>query len=196
MLNSKTRRCSNCRKKVPADSIYQTSLKAFCSNDCLISYVRSPKAVKAREKALQSDLKQRKAKLKTKGDWVKEAQTAFNAYIRARDSGKSCISCSAHLNPDGIGGGFDAGHYRSVGSSPHLRFRTDNCFGQCKKCNRYLSGNVANMRIGIAWRYGQQRLDIVEQDNESKHYTITDLQRIIQIFKKKRKKIEKKLYKK
>jgi len=185
----KTRRCSSCRKKVPADSIYQSNLKAFCSSECLVQYVRSPQGEKTRHKAVQSDLRQRKAKLKTKGDYIKEAQQAFNAYVRARDQDKQCISCSANLTNASPGGGYDAGHYRSVGSSPHLRFRLDNCFGQCKKCNRYLSGNVANMRIGIVWRYGQKFLDKVESDNRVKNYTIDQLKKITKIFKKKLKKI-------
>jgi len=195
-MNKKTRRCSSCRKKVPAESIYQSNLKAFCSSECLVQYVRSPQGEKTRHKAVQSDLRKRKEKLKTKGDYTKEAQQAFNAYVRARDKGKSCISCSTTLHDDSVGGGYDAGHYRSVGSSPHLRFRLDNCFGQCKKCNRYLSGNVANMRIGIVWKYGQQHLDTIENEDDPKRYSIEDLQRIKRIFRKKLKKIEKKLYKK
>ena len=185
----KTRRCNSCKKKVAADSIYQSQLKAFCSPECLVQYARSPKAQKDRQRAIQSDLRKRKEKLKTKGDFTKEAQQAFNAYVRARDKGKSCISCSSYLTESSPGGGYDAGHYRSVGSSPHLRFRLDNCFGQCKKCNRYLSGNVSNMRIGIVWRYGQEFLDKVESDNKTKNYTIEQLKKITKIFRKKLKKI-------
>lgn len=191
-MKQKTRRCSSCRKKVPADSCFVSSLRAFCSSDCLMQYTRSEKGKKDRKKALHSDIRQRKEKLKTKGDYTKEAQQAFNAYVRARDKGKTCISCTTLLHDNSVGGGYDAGHYRSVGSSPHLRFRLDNCFGQCKKCNRYLSGNVANMRVGIVWRYGQQHLDTVEADNDTKHYTVADLQRITKIFRKKLKKITKK----
>ena len=180
-MNQKTRRCSSCKKKVAADSIYQSQLKAFCSSECLLQYAKSPHGQKDRHRAVQSDLRKRKEKLKTKGDYTKEAQQAFNAYVRARDKGKSCISCPTILYDDSVGGGYDAGHYRSVGSSPHLRFRLDNCFGQCKKCNRYLSGNVANMRIGIVWRYGQQFLDKVESDNSVKNYTIDQLKKIKKI---------------
>lgn len=32
-----------------------------------------------------------------------------------------------------LAGGFDAGHYRSRGSAPHLRFYTLNIAGQCKR---------------------------------------------------------------
>jgi hypothetical protein len=72
---------------------------------------------------------------------------------------KPCISCGVDLKTEAVGGGYDAGHFLSRGAKPHLRFNENNVFGQCKRCNRYLSGNVANMREGVRDRIGQQALD-------------------------------------
>lgn len=186
-MKAVTRRCSNCRKKVPASEVFVSRFKAFCGYECLKEYTAKNAdklADKTRKQKRQED-RVKKEKLKTKGQWTKEAQAAVNAYVRHRDRKKDCISCGRSLQSQSLGGGYDAGHYRSRGSAPHLRFRLDNIFGQCKKCNRYLSGNVDNMRVGIVWRYGQEYLDRIETDNTPKNYSIDDLKRIKRIFTKK-----------
>lgn len=38
----------------------------------------------------------RKKALLTRGDYIKKAQTAFNAFIRERDEGKPCPSCGTY----------------------------------------------------------------------------------------------------
>ena len=186
-MKAVNRRCSNCRKKVAASESIISRFKAFCTYECLKDYTEKNAdklADKTRKQKRQED-RVRKEKLKTKGQWTKEAQIAVNAYVRHRDKDKKCISCDRSLLSESLGGGYDAGHYRSRGSAPHLRFRLDNIFGQCKKCNRYLSGNVDKMRVGIVWRYGQEFLDRIENDNKPKNYSIDDLKRIKRIFTKK-----------
>lgn len=189
----KTRRCSSCRKKVPADSIYQSSLKAFCSSECLIQYVRSPKGEKTRQKAIQSDLRQRKAKLKTKSQWMKEAQAAFNAYVRARDrkAMRRCISCDRFLNYNKPGGEVDAGHYLSRGSSAghSLKFHLWNCHAQCVTCNRYKQGAASGYRVGLVWRIGHEKVEWLENHDHEVEYSVEYLKRIKRIFAKKYKKI-------
>lgn len=188
-MKAVNRRCGYCKKKCPADGMLASHLKAFCSIDCLMSYTKSDQGRKAVQKAVTRQNNKDKAvireKHKTRGQYVREAQAAVNAYVRWRDKDKGCISCSARLPTDAQGGGFDAGHYRSRGSSPHLRFRLDNIFGQCKRCNRYLSGAVDKMRVGIVWRYGQEFLDRIEMEHEGRHYSIEELQRIKSIFTRK-----------
>lgn len=186
-MKAVTRRCSNCRKKVSASEVFVSRFKAFCGYDCLKEYTEKNAdqlADKTRKQKRQED-RVKKEKLKTKGQWTKEAQAAVNAYVRWRDRKKNCISCGTSLSSESLGGGYDAGHYRSRGSSPHLRFRLDNIHGQCKKCNRHLSGNVDKFRVGIVWRYGQEYLDRIEMDNTPKNYSIDDLKRIKRIFTKK-----------
>lgn len=181
------RRCSNCRKKVPASESLISRFKAFCCYECLKEYTQKNAdklADKTRKQKRQED-RVKKEKLKTKGQWTKEAQAAFNAYVRWRDRHEGCISCGLRTADNTTGGDWDAGHYRSTGSAPHLRFHLWNCHKQCKKCNRYLSGNVAKYRVGLIWKLGHEKVEWIETQDKSKNYTIDDLKRIKRIFTKK-----------
>lgn len=93
----------------------------------------------AKKKAAHAeDIKQTKAaleKLKRVPDLKKEAQKAFNDYVRFRDAGKGCFVCGTTLVLGGVGGGFDAGHIRSRSNADNLRFDERNVHGQCKPCN-------------------------------------------------------------
>ncbi len=141
---------------------------------------------------MRKDRADRKERLKTYNDYIKEAQKEFNHYIRVRDKNKPCVSCGTAERTARHGGVFDAGHYRSRGGSPQHRFNLLNCVGQCKRCNRWLSGNVANMRIGLIKRFGVERVEAIENDNAVRKFTGTELQRIKKIFSKKRRLYEKK----
>jgi hypothetical protein len=144
-----------------------------------------------REKAERKQDRERKEAIKTKSDWLKEAQIAFNAFIRARDAGKYCICCPGRPLPlEGVGGGFDCGHYRSVGSAPHLRFDERNAHGQTKQCNRYGSGRAVDYRIGLIQRIGLSDVEALESDQEPRHYTIDDLKAIKAYYKAKLKQLQ------
>jgi hypothetical protein len=143
---------------------------------------------KLKEKQAREERKKDRAKkesLKTKSDWMKEAQHAFNAYIRARDQDKPCICCGKPLKGGDTGGEFDCGHYRSVGSAPHLRFSECNAHGQRKQCNRYGAGRAVDYRIGLIARIGIAAVEALEADNEPRHYTIDDLRAIKSTYKAK-----------
>ncbi len=117
-------------------------------------------------------------KLKTRSQWMKEAQASFNEYRRevAKVNGYPCISSGRPL--DWSGNNVDAGHYRSVGSAPHLRFDERNCHAQSKHDNRYLSGNAVDYRIGLIARIGLAAVEALEEDNEPRKYTISELKSI------------------
>jgi len=181
-MQFKTRRCSTCRKKCDTSQAITSHLKAFCSYECLKSYMQTEAAKKTISAAKARDLSQRKEKLKTRSEWMSEAQSAFNAYIRVRD-GNNCISCGTNSH-DRIGGGVDAGHYRSRGAAGHLRFNLLNCHSQCKKCNRYLSGNVADYRIGLVNKIGVQLVEKLEHDNSQRSFDIEYIKRVKAIFSK------------
>lgn len=186
-MKSTNRRCSHCRKKVATEDAIISHLKAFCDYSCLKEFTaKNAKKIQdnVRKQKRQED-KVKKEKLKTRGDWTKEAQSAFNAYVRFRDRNDGCISCGRHVDNSGIGGNWDAGHYRSTGSAPHLRFHLWNCHKQCVKCNRYLSGNVADYRVQLIWKLGHDRVDALEKMCGPKHYSVDDLKRIKNIFTKK-----------
>ncbi|WP_315336204.1 recombination protein NinG [Pseudomonas grimontii] len=154
--------------------------QAVCSPACAIIDAprHEPKARKALADIERKDIKVRKERLKSRGDHMREAQQAFNAYIRARDqaAGHTCISSGKPL--DWSGNAVDAGHYRSVGSAPHLRFDERNCHAQSKQDNRFLSGNAVDYRIGLIARIGQEAVDALEADQSVRKYTVDEIKAI------------------
>ena len=169
----KQKTCQWCREPfTPA-----RSLQKVCAPLCASRLVES-KADKKRAKEKAAEARQDRARrraLKTIPELIAEAQHDFNRYVRLRDAGRGCISCGANLQSGGVGGGFDCGHYRSRGAAGHLRFCEDNAHGQCKRCNRRLSGNVACFRLGLLERIGADRLAALEADNAPHKWTRTEL---------------------
>jgi hypothetical protein len=92
------------------------STQVVCSTPCAIAY--------AKHKAYVRELKRARRERKewyennaTIQDLIKRVQKAFNAYIRERDRGKPCISCSGKL-----GAKYDAGHYYNANNHWSVRF--------------------------------------------------------------------------
>lgn len=167
----RTRKCAvkDCRTPFTPRNMQHKA----CSPECAIVVAEREKAAKLRRER-QEGL----AKLKRRADWLKEAQVAFNAFIRERDkqAGHLCISSGRTL--DWSGNAVDAGHYRSVGSAPHLRFNEDNCHAQSKHDNQYKSGNAVDYRIKLIFRIGLERVEALERDDTPRKYTVEDLKAI------------------
>lgn len=181
VIAAKQPKPKTCKNPACRDSFVPQRLgQAVCSPKCALAVVEVQKAKEKKSLALagRREIKVRKEKLKSRGDHMREAQQAFNAYIRARDqaAGHLCISSGRPL--DWSGNAVDAGHYRSVGSAPHLRFDERNCHAQSKQDNRFLSGNAVDYRIGLIARIGQEAVDSLEADQSVKKHTIDDLKAI------------------
>lgn len=167
----------------------------FCSIECGVKLGmerRRKAAIRAKAEAKRKERARTKAlrhKLETIPELTKKAQAAFNRYIRLRDRGKPCISCGKPLG--GEPNSYDAGHYRSVGSSPHLRFDENNVHGQCKHCNCHLSGNVVAYRQGLIERIGLPETERIEADQSEKHYSKQDLRELAATYRKKARELEK-----
>ena len=84
----------------------------------------------------------------------------------------------------------DAGHYRSRGSAPHLRFDERNCHAQSKKDNRYLSGNAVDYRIGLIARIGLEAVESLESDQTPRKWTIEELKAIKAEYRQKLKELQ------
>lgn len=169
-------KCKVCRTEFVKRSIsHQT-----CSIACAIELVKINKAKKARKEHLAD-----KIRLKPRREWLQDAQKWFNAWVRKRDQNKLCICCDMPLELNAVGGGFDCGHYRSVGSAPHLRFDPRNAHGQRKQCNRWGSGRAVDYRLGLIKRIGLAEVEALEADQTPLKYTIEDLKAIIAEYKKK-----------
>lgn len=184
------RKCANCSAKFRPFS----SLVKWCSPVCG-AVLGLKKLDKAKAKAAADDRRKTRAQLEAlKGipELKREAQTAFNAWVRRRDMGRNCISCNAPP-PDmsGLHAGRDAGHYRSTGAADHLRFHEDNCHAQCVKCNQFKAGNVVEYRAGLVWRIGPERLEALESNSTPIKWTREGLRAIRDDYRKRAKEQDK-----
>ena len=197
------RKCAHCREWFhPA-----REGQVVCSFECA-SAIGKKQTAKAREAAKARAVKRqresekegrqrRRAKreaFKTKAQWDKEAQSAFNRYIRIRDEGKPCVSCGSPLIGKSnylTGSAIDASHYRSRGAASHLKFNVFNVHSACTRCNRQLSGNAVEYRIHLIERIGLDRVERLEADNEPRRFDIPYLQRIKSIFTHRARALEK-----
>ena len=162
--------------------------QAVCSPACaLIDGPRhAPKARKALADIERKDIKVRKEKLKSRADHLKDTQQAFNAWIRARDAVLPCVSCGRHHE-----GQYHAGHYRTVGANPELRFEPLNAWKQCAPCNNHLSGNLINYRISLLQRIGEEKVAWLEGPHEAKKYTVEELKAMTAEYRAKTRELKK-----
>ena len=175
----RTRKCAvkTCRTLFAPRSITHKC----CSPACAQQHVAVEKARRDRKERQQG-----LAKLKRKADHIREAQVAFNGYIRARDAALPCICCGKFSDNTALtGGGWDAGHYLSRGSHPHLRFDERNVFRQRKGCNRPGGTTAASFRLGVIARIGLAAVEALEADNTPRHWTVEELQAIKALYRAK-----------
>lgn len=168
---AKARKCKVCRSAFVASR----PMQVVCGPTCAYAHgIHKTEAAKAAAmKAERKKLKEQREKLKSRSQWAREAQSAVNAYVRERDKDLPCISCGRFHQ-----GSYDAGHYRSVGAVPALRFDLANIHRQCVPCNQHKSGNVLEYRLGLLARLGPLEVARLEGKHEPKKYTIEDLRRI------------------
>lgn len=163
--------CKQCRAKF----VPKNAMARACSPGCAALLVVSERMARERKQD-----RERKQAMKTRQQWLKEAQAAFNAWVRYVDRDEPCISCGRFHE-----GAYDAGHYRSVGAQAALRFHPWNCHKQCVPCNQHKGGNVVEYRIRLIAKIGQEAVDWLEAEHEPMKYTIEDAKRIKEAYKQK-----------
>lgn len=171
----KPKACRVCSRQFQPTS----STQIVCSVNCAIQRNLATKA-KARKVQKKADME----RLKTLGTHHKETQAIFNRFIRLRDQGLPCISCGLST-----GAQRQAGHYRSVGGHPELRYDPDNVHSQCCACNDWLSGNLINYRIGLLAKIGPERVERLEGPQEKRQYRVDELKAIQAEYKAKAKEL-------
>lgn len=126
-----------------------------------------------KEKESRRSQAERRRAVKPLSYFRAQAQQAFNEFIRYRDRHLPCISCGRHHE-----GQYHAGHFRTTGANPELRFNEDNCHKQCAPCNNHLSGNLAAYRPALIARIGQARFDALMGPHELPKWDREDYMRI------------------
>jgi len=157
-----------------------------CSIKCVLKQVEAKKdkqlarQVKQQETSRKRETALRKLALKTKSQWLKEAQQACNAYIRRRDQGLPCISCGT-TNPNIQ---YCAGHFKTRGGHPALRFHPMNIHRQCNHtCNLQKSGSIDTYRPALIEKIGIDNVNWLEGPHQEQKLTIDDIKDIKQYYK-------------
>ena len=183
MNKPKLKTCKACKVKF----IPEKTLQFVCSYECSIAYTlvlnKKNKALFALK--MRREKKEKLDKLKSKSDWLKETQIEFNKYCRLRDEALPCISCQRFHN-----GQYHAGHYRSIGACPSLRFEESNVHKQCSACNNHLSGNIVLYRINLIAKIGVENVEDLEKEQAPKNYTIDDIKALKLFYKAKIKELQ------
>lgn len=151
-----------------AEYVKRSMRDTACSTICKIELKRQ----RERKKAERESIRARKEAIKPLSYWADKAQAAVNAYVRERDALYGCISCGTHA------GKMNAGHYRSRGAMPALRYHLDNLHKQCNQCNENKAGNVSEYRIRLRQKIGDERLEWLEGPHAPARWRKEDYQAI------------------
>lgn len=169
-----------------------STLQKVCSPKCaiIISQEMARKNREQAEKQERLETKKRmvalKQKIKSRSDWLNDLQSWVNKFIRLRDKNEPCISCGRYHQ-----GQWHAGHYRSRGACPELRFNEDNIHKQCSVCNNHKSGNAIEYRINLISKIGLERVEFLERhDHQPLKLSIDEIKELIKVYKAKCKGLE------
>jgi hypothetical protein len=205
----KGRNCRICKKRFKPVTIYEW----WCCEEHQDELV-TKLAAEARQKRIQQQeknrkkeaqqerqsLKVRKLALQPDSHFKKQAQQAFNQFIRLRDHDQPCVSCGENNPPDLHGGQWDCGHFKTVGGFPELRFVEKNAYRQCKSCNAGSAKHGAKAATvaqqyeqTLVRRFGQELVDWLNGPHEMTHYRRDDFIRIRDEYRAKAKELKKKL---
>lgn len=174
-------KCTGCKERFEKEGMIKLPAGNFHSIECATRYSQHS-VQRSRDKQLaktnRDDKKSHTKAKKRLNDndrsfQIKKTQHIFNKYIRLRDRDLPCISCNRLHD-----GQYHAGHYRTVGGNPELRFDPRNCYKQCAPCNNHLSGNLVKYRINLVAIFGMSLIGYLEGPHELKRYTIDDLKLI------------------
>lgn len=184
MKKPKPKKCKFCGKQfVPTVSTTQVTCYSLA---CTIGYTEAKKVAKRKKEHARA---KREYYDNDRSFQTKKTQKAINAFAREWDqyNGRPCISCGRST-----GCKINGGHFRSVGSAPHLRFSFKNIHLQCEHCNspRFKSGNHLEYRKGLIERYGESFVESLEQDNEPRNFSVSEIKAIGDYYREMRKRLK------
>lgn len=176
------RNCKVCKTRFKPEKIYQW----WCNEEHRIEYAvlvmkdkrrrdeaSELKRRREKEREERKELKVRKINAQPKTYWIKQAQQAVNAFVRARDSNLPCVSCGTTSAAQ-----WDAGHYRTTAAAPQFRFDPRQIHKQCSVCNQHKSGNIVPYRVELIKRIGIETVEAIENNHERRSYTVEELKGI------------------
>ena len=115
-------------------------------------------------------------------NWKAKLDILFAHYIKKRDSinGRGqCVTCGEIFSV----GDLDAGHFRSRKHSS-TRYDERNVALQCKKCNRFSSGEQWEFGKYLDDKYGDgTALELTRKSHEIKKFTVSELKDLYSFYK-------------
>jgi hypothetical protein len=181
-------RCKVCKVQFLPDPVWAKHCSPDCGAELGLLLAAKKKAKDQRRE--RAETKAKLIELKPAKWALAKAKKAMNLYVRTIAEGKPCASCDTILVRVGrIGGDYDAGHFRSVGSAKHLEFDPRNVWGQCKHCNDVLKGNGQEYERRLRLKMGDDYVDGLLSDQEPRHYKKDDYLAIEAHYKQKLKEI-------
>ena len=185
-MGLKEKACKSCRQKFAPSRPMQTA----CSPACAIVIAERKREKQAQQMAAEKrrETRQRLDAVKSRADWLRDAQTAVNRYVRLRDREKGCISCARPATWDGQ---WHASHFRSVGAASAVRFNLWNIHKACSVCNHHLSGNVAGYMPRLIEKVGPEKVEWLQQQNQTVRYEIEYLKRLKAVFNRRANRVAK-----
>ena len=116
--------------------------------------------------------------------------SVFSKYIRLKNSVNgycTCISCGKIERWQDV----DAGHFINR-KFYALRYNEINVQPQCRACNRFAEGNIAEFGIALQKKYGEQIIkDLVSKKNNYIKWSQFDIDTLIKYYKNEVKLLEK-----
>lgn len=163
-------------------------MQVVCGPLCASKYVR------AKKKEEREVVKARKESIKSRSKWIAECQVVINKYVRLKAfrNGEGCYTCGSRPEQK-AGGTYDSGHFRSVGSAPHLRFWVPQIRLQCTVCNRHKGGMALLFRQALVKEHGDEWVEALEARSEVAKFSVDYLRRLKEVMGKRCKRLEKSL---
>ena len=173
--------------------LYRTTAKV-CSVTCSLQYnLDNPEKVKTfiqtqQAKQDKEQLKQMKFNITKLSVFESMAKKVFQHWVRLRDADLPCISCGCFHCDEWAGG-----HWWAAGQYSGLMFHPWNCNKQCNvHCNKFLSGNSNNYRIGLVKKIGEENVKWIEENKDRLRKQEYSREELIEITKKYKLKIKNK----
>ena len=174
---------TKCRNKLCGKLFWQyDSLVTWCSSACGYEIAMLKLAQKkAKEKREYAKETRRRRAVMNNNDrrWLMtRCHFYFHEYIQLRDAPEPCIDCGLFAVA-----GWQAGHFKTQGAYPELRFHWANVAKQCSQCNKHGLHGTARYRMNLVKKIGEDMVRFLEGPHQAQKLTIEDMRDIIQWFK-------------
>ena len=186
-------RCPHCKGKLDAGQrIHVECIQPWSEAQEAKAQRAHAKAQRMAAKVERAETRRRKEAIKPRAKWLSECQAIVNRYVRllALSRGDGCYTCGA-MPSQKFGGTYDAGHFRSVGSAPHLRYWIPQIKLQCIPCNRHKGGMALAFRAHLVRDHGEAWVANLEAMQNTAKFDVNYLKRFKAVMGKKLRRLEK-----